>query len=349
MSQFSRKQVRPNVLKICILLGLQYFATAFGNRIITFKEPMPNKVLKGYVIGRERVPNEGSCRVNCYLNPDCVSINMGPLTEGELTCELNKATSGNEYSSHLEYQEDHTYLEIEKNPCNSSPCLNGGTCQAGFTSHGFRCQCLIGSFGSRCEIVKSCSHLRRLSPEANSGTYLIDPDGRGTLAPFNVTCNMTDKNGVGVTVISHDTETRTLVDGFDSPGSYSRDIHYTGASLSQLASLTKSYSHCEQSIKYECYHSRLFKNQQVPFGWWVSRNKSNMTYWDGASAAGSKCASRLETGCNCDKNDDKWRKDSGFLTNKTQLPVIQLRFGDTGHSIEKGFHTLGKLKCHGIA
>ena len=69
---------------------------------------MPNKVLKGYVIGRERVPNEGSCRVSCYLNPD-----MGPLTRGELTCELNEVTSGNEYSSHLENQEDHTYLEIE--------------------------------------------------------------------------------------------------------------------------------------------------------------------------------------------------------------------------------------------
>ena len=74
---------------------------------------MPNKVLKGYVIGRERVPNEGSCRVNCYLNPDCVSINMGPLTKGMLTCELNKATSGNECSSRLIYQEGHTYLEIE--------------------------------------------------------------------------------------------------------------------------------------------------------------------------------------------------------------------------------------------
>ena len=197
--------------------------------------------------------------------------------------------------------------------------------------------------------VKSCSHLRRLSPAANSGTYLIDPDGKGTLAPFNVTCNMTDKNGVGVTVISHDRETRTLVDGFESPGSYSRDIHYTGTSLSQLASLTKISSHCEQSIKYECYHSRLFKNQLVPFGWWVSRNKSNMTYWDGASAAGSKCASRLETGCNCDKNDLEWREDGGFLTDKTQLPVIQLRFGDTGHWLERGYHTLGKLKCHGIA
>ena len=74
---------------------------------------MPNKVLKGYVIGKERVPNEGSCRVNCYLNPDCVSINMGPLTEGELTCELNDASSGSEYSFHLEYQEGHSYLEIE--------------------------------------------------------------------------------------------------------------------------------------------------------------------------------------------------------------------------------------------
>ena len=115
--------------------------------------------------------------------------------------------------------------------------------------------------------AKSCSHLKELNPGAESGTYLIDPDGRGTLTPFNVTRNMTDKNGVGVTVISHDSETKTLVDGYDSPGSYSRDIHYTGASLSQLASLTKISSHCEQFIKYECHHSRLFKNQQVPFGW----------------------------------------------------------------------------------
>ena len=197
--------------------------------------------------------------------------------------------------------------------------------------------------------AKSCSHLKRLSSEANNGTYLIDPDGRGTLAPFLVFCDMTDKNGIGVTVISHDSEKKTLVNGHESPGSYSRNIHYTGASLSQLASLTKISSQCEQFIKYECYDSRLFKNQHVPFGWWVSRNKSKMTYWDGASAAASKCAPRLKTGCNCDKNDDKWRKDSGFLTNKTQLPVIQLRFGDTGQRREKGFHTLGKLKCHGIA
>ena len=66
---------------------------------------------------------------------------------------------------------------------------------------------------------------------------------------------MSDKNGVGVTVISHDSESRTYVNGrYSGRGTYSRDIHYTGASLSQLASLTRVSSHCEQFIKYECYH-----------------------------------------------------------------------------------------------
>ena len=74
-----------------------------------------------------------------------------------------------------------------------------------------------------------------------------------------------------------------------------------------------------------------------------------MTYWDGASADGSKCASRLETGCHCDRNDHEWLEDSGLLTDKTQLPVIQLRFGDTGGGQEEGYHTLEKLKCYGIA
>ena len=33
-----------------------------------------------------------------------------------------------------------------------------------------------------------------------------------------------------------------------------------------------------------------------------------------------------------------------FLTNKSMLPVKELRFEDTGHVDEKGYHTLGKLK-----
>ena len=77
------------------------------------------------------------------------------------------------------------------------------------------------------------------------------------MKPFKVFCDMTDKGGIGVTVVSHDSENRTLVDGFDDRGSYSRNVTYNETSLIQLASLTASSSHCEQFIKYEFYHSRL--------------------------------------------------------------------------------------------
>ena len=202
-------------------------------------------------------------------------------------------------------------------------------------------------------VATSCSVIKKYVTSA-SGNYVIDPDGEGGLAPFTVFCDMTDKSGVGVTVISHDSESRTHVDGCENPGCYSRDIHYTGASLSQLASLTRVSSHCEQFIKYECYNSGLWFGN--PYGWWVSRDSAKMTYWGGASPGSGKCACGMTNSCadsskvcNCDKNDNVWREDSGLLTDKTKLPVEQLRFGDTGGSSEQGYHTLGKLKCFGIA
>ena len=200
--------------------------------------------------------------------------------------------------------------------------------------------------------TSSCSVIRHFT--SASGNYDIDPDGAGGVAPFTVYCDMTDKNGVGVTVISHDSESRTLVQGCETQGCYLRDIDYTGASLNQLASLTRVSSHCEQFIKYECRGS-LFRFDD-PYGWWVSRGSSKMTYWGGASAGSNKCACGMTNSCtdpslrcNCDKNDNVWREDSGLLTDKTQLPVKQLRFGDTGESGEQGYHTVGKLKCYGTA
>ena len=198
----------------------------------------------------------------------------------------------------------------------------------------------------------SCSVIKKYVSGV-SGNYVIDPDGEGGLAPFTVFCDMSDKNGAGVTVISHDSESRTHVQGCEERGCYSRDIHYTGASLSQMASLTRVSLQCEQFIKYECDGSLLFRNNI--FGWWVSRDSAKMTYWGGASDSG-KCACGMTNscadssyGCNCDKNDNVWREDSGLLTDKTKLPVKQLRFGDTGGSNEQGYHTLGKMKCFGIA
>ena len=202
-------------------------------------------------------------------------------------------------------------------------------------------------------LASSCSVIKKHISEA-SGNYVIDPDGAGGLAPFTVYCDMTNKNGIGVTVISHDSENKTLVQGCERPGCYSRDIDYTGASLYQLASLTRISTHCEQFIKYECLGSVFLRNSR--FGWWVSRDSSRMSYWGGASPGSNKCACGMTNscayrskGCNCDKNDLVWREDSGLLTDKSQLPVKQLRFGDTGDSKEQGYHTLGKMKCYGIA
>ena len=64
------------------------------------------------------------------------------------------------------------------------------------------------------EPLLSCSVIRKYV-SSSSGNYVIDPDGAGGLAPFTVYCDMSDKNEVGVTVISHDSESRTLVDGYD--------------------------------------------------------------------------------------------------------------------------------------
>ena len=200
-------------------------------------------------------------------------------------------------------------------------------------------------------IFASCSVIRK-NLSSVSGNYVIDPDSEGDQAPFTVFCDMTDKSGVGVTVIGHDSESRTHVNGYNSPGSYSRDIHYTGASLTQLARLTRVSKNCEQFIKYECYNSRIIL--YGPPAWWVSRDSAKMTYWGGASING-KCACGMTNscadsnyGCNCDKNDNVWREDSGLLTDKTKLPVKRLRFGDA-HGSTQGYHTLGKLKCYGTA
>ena len=211
-------------------------------------------------------------------------------------------------------------------------------------------------------LAKSCSELKRLDPAATNRTYIIDPDGEGSLPPlYDVTCDMSDKNGVGVTVISHDSETRTLVDGCNRPGCYSRNIQYSGASYQQLASLTRVSTHCEQFIKYERYHSSgMFKMKPRYHAWWVSRDSANMTYWGGAAAGSGKCACGMNNSCadtsqscNCDGNDPNWREDSGLLTDKIHLPVKQLNFGDTGYienvHDERGYHTLGKFKCYGIA
>ena len=79
-----------------------------------------------------------------------------------------------------------------------------------------------------------------------------------------------------------------------------------------------------------------------------------MKYWGGAQPGSNSCACGMTNSCakrnkkcNCDKNDSWYREDSGYLTDKSSLPVSELRFGDNSESNQYGYHTLGKLKCWG--
>ncbi|XP_068701952.1 uncharacterized protein [Montipora foliosa] len=196
----------------------------------------------------------------------------------------------------------------------------------------------------------SCSSIKG----KRSGNYVIDPDGEGGVKPFSVYCDMRDKGGVGVTVISHDSESRTHVNqisGCYRAGCYRKDVTYIGANPAQLAALTRVSQNCEQLIKYECNrHSPFIESQ---FAWWVSRDGIRMEHWGGATGYNQMCACGVTNSCsisgrkcNCPTNGG-WSEDSGLLTDKSALPVSQIRLGDLNGSHEEGYHTLGKLKCYG--
>ena len=199
----------------------------------------------------------------------------------------------------------------------------------------------------------SCSRIKSGLSGSSSGNYMIDPDGIGGVAPFNVYCDMSDKSGIGVTVISHDSESRIHVgpNRCGSPGCYSKDVRYTGVSTAQLAALTRVSQNCEEFIKFECNNAVAFIEDS--HAWWVSRDGTRMNYWGGATGHDKMCACGVTnsrtggTKFNCDNYDRGRYEDSGLLTDKAALPVTQIRLGDLNGSDEEGYYTLGKVQCYG--
>ena len=132
-------------------------------------------------------------------------------------------------------------------------------------------------------------------------------------------------------------------------------MSYTGVSIVQLAALTRASQSCEQFIKFECNNDPGFLVQG--YAWWLSRDRRKMTYWGGATGHEKMCACGLTDSCfygrdcNCFNGgiSEGWRQDSGLLTDKSVLPVTQMRFGDLDNPREEGFYTLGKLKCYSEA
>ncbi|XP_066267407.1 neurexin-4-like [Branchiostoma lanceolatum] len=156
------------------------------------------------------------------------------------------------------------------------------------------------------------------------------------------------EEGKAITLIGHNSEARTHVVGIENPGAYSRDVTYWN-SMEQVRAVVDQSTLCKQQIKYEC-HGSVIWSSTTPYAWWVTWDGRQADYWGGASPGSGKCAcgqsGTCSGRCDCDANDYTWREDSGFLSHKDDLPVTQLRFGDTGDGLEQGYHTLGKLICY---
>ena len=97
---------------------------------------------------------------------------------------------------------------------------------------------------------KTYSEIRARHPVSSSGNYIIDPDGTCGVTPISVYCDMSDKGGFSVTVVSHESESRTYVKnipGCSHCGCYRKDVIYAGATTAQLATLTRVSLNCEIS------------------------------------------------------------------------------------------------------
>ncbi|XP_013402745.1 uncharacterized protein LOC106168282 [Lingula anatina] len=123
------------------------------------------------------------------------------------------------------------------------------------------------------------------------------------------------------------------------------------ASVDQVAAYVDYVgTSCSQYIKYECYHSLI-----NGYGGWYDRHGQKAPFWGGgdpdgtsincACAQDGSCADSSKE-CNCDKNDNVWRSDEGYITESSYLPISMIKFGDTGGG-EEGYHTVGPLTCYG--
>ncbi|XP_033633182.1 lymphocyte antigen 75-like [Asterias rubens] len=196
--------------------------------------------------------------------------------------------------------------------------------------------------------VISCAEWKRQGYTSN-GYYVIDPDGPGQgNDPYRIYCDMTSDGSTGITVFNHNQEMRQHVQGYESPLSYVRTLRYNDVTTAQVTALADIAGSCTQYISFECYGS----TGSYGYTAWFTRNGDMADYWGGAPSSTSVCAcgyyGNCDNGhsrCNCQVNDYNWRSDVGDLSDKNDLPVTQIKIGDTGNGDEQAYHTVGPLYC----
>ncbi|XP_053393892.1 SCO-spondin-like isoform X2 [Mercenaria mercenaria] len=183
----------------------------------------------------------------------------------------------------------------------------------------------------------------------------VDPDGEDSVyGPVQVECDFDTEPGKAVTIIHHDQENTTQVQGYEGAGMYEAILTYT-TGWGEAIKIVDESSECAQFMRWDCkaaiIHNPFDPDTLTTF--WKNRTEQSPGYFGGATPGSGNCAcgetnSCFNTSlpCNCDVNDAVWRFDEGFVTNKAELPIHSFYAGDTGAPYEAGIMTLGPLLCH---
>jgi len=66
-----------------------FLSSADNCRIVELNVSIASYTLLGHVFKRIEVTSPDVCEVNCFIEADCVSLNVGPLKDGKHWCELS--------------------------------------------------------------------------------------------------------------------------------------------------------------------------------------------------------------------------------------------------------------------
>uniref|UniRef100_A0ABM0M5J1 Uncharacterized protein LOC102803053 n=1 Tax=Saccoglossus kowalevskii TaxID=10224 RepID=A0ABM0M5J1_SACKO len=164
--------------------------------------------------------------------------------------------------------------------------------------------------------------------------------------PFSVYCEMYTDPNYGVTVIGRENHDEILIDGSTPPTDVT--IDYLVDNIDTIKSVVERSAYCAQEITYRCSHAQVHY-QETQYVYWFS-GETPQYYLDGfvgdscSCAADGSCAGNFEHQCNCDAAGYHERFDSGFLQNKTYLPVTKVH-AEGAHADSVGGITVGDLKC----
>ncbi|XP_041359749.1 SCO-spondin-like isoform X3 [Gigantopelta aegis] len=176
--------------------------------------------------------------------------------------------------------------------------------------------------------------------------------------PILVYCDMESEDGTGVTVIGHDQQQEEEVIGYEGAGEFQLEITYN-VTLEEAIAIIDNSKSCKQFISWKCkaalIHNPYGKGKDIITTGWKNRTGQIADYFGGATPGSGKCQCGMTNSCvnttmtcNCDTNDNVWREDSGFLTYKDDLPVVEFIAGDTGDDgTEAGYYKIGPVQCQG--